>query len=179
MVGDDTVRHAPAADTGAGAGENPAPASFAKRVTPTSKTAVDPAYDDGFTVLVFDDEPASPVVANSSGNSSGKPFPALVEVVANGSGKTASTSGNSVVANLPLLSELDEFNTENDEEVTEVTQGWRLEKNTNGHYRWRWQIKSADGNPITYKTKSGRTAYKRGSKYVQRKIAEKITNESG
>jgi hypothetical protein len=40
--------------------------------------------------------------------------------------------------------------------------GRRLEVNSNGRYRWRWQIKDINGNPII--TPSGN--YKRGSEYV-------------
>lgn len=44
--------------------------------------------------------------------------------------------------------------------------GWRLEGNSNGMTRWRWQMKDEMGKPITYITTSGKTGYKRGSKYV-------------
>lgn len=56
-----------------------------------------------------------------------------------------------------------------DDEITEIEKGWRLEKNSNGYYRWRWQLKHNDGAPVTYVNKSGKIAYKRGSKYVGKK----------
>lgn len=49
--------------------------------------------------------------------------------------------------------------------------GWRMEKNTNGYYRWRWTIKDAQGNSVKYITDKGKTAYKRGSQYVRIKDA--------
>lgn len=55
---------------------------------------------------------------------------------------------------------------DNAKEVTETAKGWRMEKNSNGYYRWRWQMKSSSGKPITYTTKSGKVGYRRGSKYV-------------
>lgn len=45
-----------------------------------------------------------------------------------------------------------------------VAKGWRIEPSGN-YWRWRWQLKDELGNSITYKMKSGKTGYKRGSKY--------------
>ena len=50
--------------------------------------------------------------------------------------------------------------------ITEIGKGWRLEKNSDGRLRWRWQVKDNAGNPITYVKSDGQTAYKRGSQYV-------------
>jgi hypothetical protein len=72
------------------------------------------------------------------------------------------SSGKSV---LPLVDEDIEFG----EDVTEISKGWRMEPNSNGYYRWRWQLKDDTGQPITYVNKSGKTGYKRGSKYVGKK----------
>lgn len=75
-------------------------------------------------------------------------------------------------SNLPLtledlpLTDGDEPDIELEEEIVDEARGWRLEQNSNGYYRWRWQLKDADGNPITYVNKSGNIGYKRGSKYV-------------
>ena len=44
--------------------------------------------------------------------------------------------------------------------------GWRLERKSNGYWRWRWSMKDDHGQPITYTTARGRVGYKRGSKYV-------------
>lgn len=55
---------------------------------------------------------------------------------------------------------------EDGETVQAAPSGWRIERNSNGRYRWRWQRKSPSGQPITYKTKTGKTAYARGSQYV-------------
>lgn len=80
-----------------------------------------------------------------------------------------------VVANFPKvvansrvepLATIDDFFTEETKVVEDLTSGWRLEKNNNGYYRWRWQMKESSGKSITYLTKSGKTGYKRGSKYV-------------
>jgi hypothetical protein len=50
--------------------------------------------------------------------------------------------------------------------ITEIGKGWRLETNSDGRLRWRWQEKDNAGNPITYVKPDGETAYKRGSRYV-------------
>lgn len=92
-----------------------------------------------------------------SGKSSGKP-----EVES--SGKT----------DLPLppkflpLTPDDDLDVEFDEDI-EQESGWRLEENSNGYYRWRWQLKNPDGSPVTYVNESGNIGYKRGSKYVGKK----------
>lgn len=52
------------------------------------------------------------------------------------------------------------------EEVGDFTKGWRIESNSNGKKRWRWQKKHADGTPETYINSSGKKGYSRGSKYV-------------
>lgn len=82
--------------------------------------------------------------AATSGASSGKPSAGLEEILATG-----------IVAKNML-------------------KGWRLEKNSNGAYRLRWQMKDASGKPITYTTRSGRVGYKRGSEYVTKHEAKQI-----
>jgi hypothetical protein len=76
-----------------------------------------------------------------------------------------------VVANPEVDSsgKLAEDEIEIDDEISDASDGWRLEKNSNGYYRWRWQMKDEDGQPVTYTTASGNTGYKRGSKYVGKK----------
>lgn len=51
-------------------------------------------------------------------------------------------------------------------QVVEALSGWRLERNSNGYFRFRWQIKDAHGSPDIYKTETGRVGYRRGSKYL-------------
>lgn len=91
-----------------------------------------------------------------------------------GTDEAVATSGNREVAtvqsDLPLVAnlidELPQFEIEDEQEITTVATGWRLERNSNGYYRWRWQMKDAAGQPITYVATSGKTAYRRGSQYV-------------
>lgn len=64
--------------------------------------------------------------------------------------------------------------------ITEIGRGWRLETNSDGRLRWRWQVKDNAGNPITYVKPDGETGYKRGSQYVgitQRGKAEEHDRE--
>lgn len=97
---------------------------------------------------------------NTSGKSSGKP-----EVESSGKN------------NLPLtnewIEELDLDDLEFNDEIDEVPASWRLEKNSNGFYRWRWQKKSPDGSPDTYVNSKGNLSYRRGSKYVPIEEAKK------
>ena len=53
------------------------------------------------------------------------------------------------------------------EDIDDGQKGWRLEQNSNGYWRWRWQLKDDEGDSITYVNKTGKTGYKRGSKYVK------------
>ncbi len=55
---------------------------------------------------------------------------------------------------------------EADEQAGGKLTGWRIEKNTNGFYRYRWQIKDETGQASTYITSSGNIGYRRGSKYL-------------
>jgi hypothetical protein len=50
--------------------------------------------------------------------------------------------------------------------IGQIGKGWRLEENSDGRLRWRWQVKDGRGNPVTYVTESGKTGYARGSQYV-------------
>lgn len=88
-----------------------------------------------------------------------------------------------VETNLPLVAslidELPQFEIEDEQEITAVATGWRLERNSNGYYRWRWQMKDAAGNAITYVATSGKTAYRRGSQYVSIKEAEEHGHGNG
>lgn len=124
------------------------------------------------TATVEGSEPAGeargnrPVSAAAiSGKSSGK-------LVAN---PEVESSGKSYLPlpaeNLPLTPD-DDPGIELEEEIDEEAQGWRMERNSNGYYRWRWQLKDADGNPITYVNSSGNVGYKRGSKYVTKEEAK-------
>ena len=75
---------------------------------------------------------------------------------------------------------LDDLTRGNSTGITEIGKGWRLERNSDGRLRWRWQVKDNAGNPITYVKSSGETAYSRGSKYVgitQLEEAEKHDSE--
>ncbi len=78
------------------------------------------------------------------------------------SGKTFATNPTEF---LPLTPD-DDLDVQFEDENIEQETGWRLEQNTNSYYRWRWQLKEADGRPSTYTTSSGKIGYKRGSKYV-------------
>ncbi|MEZ4594554.1 MAG: hypothetical protein R3D55_25930 [Chloroflexota bacterium] len=69
---------------------------------------------------------------------------------------------------MPLTPD-DDFEVEFEDEDIEQESGWRLEENSNGYYRWRWQLKHPDGSPVTYVNNSGNIWYKRGSKYVGKK----------
>lgn len=51
------------------------------------------------------------------------------------------------------------------QQVDGFSKGWRLEQ-AGKYWQWRWQSKDANGNTITYQTKSGKKGYKRGSQYV-------------
>lgn len=85
------------------------------------------------------------------------------------------TSGKWSIAD--AVDELPQFDFEDEREITEVAAGWRLERNSNGYYRWRWQMKDATGNPITYVATSGKSSYRRGSQYVSIREAEAIEND--
>jgi hypothetical protein len=82
-----------------------------------------------------------------------------------------------LVAN--LIDELPRFEIEDEQEITAVATGWRLERNSNGYYRWRWQMKDALGNAITYVATSGKRSYRRGSQYVSIKEAEEHGHGNG
>lgn len=76
------------------------------------------------------------------------------------------SSGKSLSENLPLTDETDTDIELGDDIDAAITQGWRLEENSNGYWRWRFQEKDDDGNPITYVNSAGGVVYKRGSHYV-------------
>ena len=66
-----------------------------------------------------------------------------------------------------------------DSDVTGALTGWRIERNNNGFYRYRWQIKDGRGNPDVYITSSCKTGYRRGSKYLPKlKALQEIHNGS-
>ncbi len=85
------------------------------------------------------------------------------------------TSGKWSIAD--AVDELPQFDLDDEEEITQVAAGWRLERNSNGYYRWRWQMKDAAGNPLTYVATSGKSSYRRGSQYVSIREAEAIEND--
>lgn len=103
---------------------------------------------------------------NGAGSSGKSPAPT--------SGKPeVATSGKSAKHNLPLTA-ADDDDIQFEDEIIETEQGWRLERNSNGYYRWRWQLKNDSGEPVTYVNKSGNTGYKRGSKYVPIEEANRL-----
>jgi len=53
------------------------------------------------------------------------------------------------------------------EDIKEPVKGWRLEQNSNGYWRWRFQMKGHNGAAVTYTDRSGKIAYKKGSQYVK------------
>jgi hypothetical protein len=61
---------------------------------------------------------------------------------------------------------LDEFFGGKNVKISKVSKGWRLERNSDGRLRWRWQVKDNAGNSITYAKPDGQLGYKRGSEYV-------------
>ena len=50
--------------------------------------------------------------------------------------------------------------------ITEIGKGWRLEWNSDGRLRWRWQVKDNAGETVTYRKEDGTLGYARGSRYV-------------
>ena len=79
---------------------------------------------------------------------------------------------------LPLTADIED-ELEFHEEIETQQTGWRLEKNSNGYWRWRWQLKDDNGESITYVNASGNTGYKRGSKYVNIKKARAEADKRG
>ena len=109
----------------------------------------------------------------SAQKSSGKPRPATSgKVVAN---PEVESSGKSHLPlppqNLPLTAN-DEDDLQFHQEIEDQQKGWRLEKNSNGYWRWRWQLKDDGGQSVTYVNEGGNVGYKRGSKYVKIKQAK-------
>lgn len=106
---------------------------------------------------------------NSAKKSSGKTPP---PISGKSSGKPEVESSGKTDLPLPPkflpLTPDDGLDVEFDEDI-EQESGWRLEENSNGYYRWRWQLKNPDGSPVTYVNESGNIGYKRGSKYVGKK----------
>lgn len=71
-----------------------------------------------------------------------------------------------VVANDDFATTEPEDDFEIEDEIDGRIDRWRIEKNSNGAFRYRWQLKDDVGNPITYETASGGIGYRRGSKYL-------------
>ena len=61
---------------------------------------------------------------------------------------------------------LDDIDRGKSAEVDEISKGWRLETNSDGRLRWRWQVKDGAGNSATYAKPDGNLGYTRGSRYV-------------
>jgi hypothetical protein len=61
---------------------------------------------------------------------------------------------------------LDDIDRGKSSHITKIGKGWRLETNSDGRLRWRWQVKDDDDAPVTYVNDSGKTVYVRGSYYV-------------
>jgi hypothetical protein len=99
--------------------------------------------------------------------SSGKNPPATSgKLVAN---PEVETSGKSILPlvkkDLPLTADTDD-DIELGDDVSKAAKGWRLEENSDRYWRWRWQLKDDNGDPVTYVNKSGNVVYKRGCEYV-------------
>lgn len=110
---------------------------------------------------------SKPKAGEPSKKSSGKNPPATSgKLVAN---PEVETSGKSVttspIKNLPLTADTDD-DIELGDDVSKAAKGWRLEENSDGYWRWRWQLKDDNGKPVTYVNKKGKTVYKRGCEYV-------------
>lgn len=79
--------------------------------------------------------------------------------------------------NLPLTAETDD-DIELGDDVSKAAKGWRLEENSDGYWRWRWQRKDHNGKPVTYVNKSGKVVYKRGCEYVPINEVEKAKEDA-
>jgi hypothetical protein len=79
------------------------------------------------------------------------------------------TSGKSIATSppkdLPLTADTDD-DIELGDDVSKAAKGWRLEENSDGYWRWRWQLKDDNGDSVTYVNKAGNVVYKRGCEYV-------------
>ena len=112
---------------------------------------------------------------------------AIRDVVANSRAVLVANTTVNVVASAPVVANLDGVVVATNEiattayeqvatnpiftvgnEITGRLSQWRIERNSNNYYRWRWQKKTASGKPVTYQTGSGKTGYRRGSKYLPR-----------
>lgn len=86
------------------------------------------------------------------------------------SGKSFATSGKSrplpESRDLPPIAEADP-DVVLQEDIKRPVRGWRLEQNSNGYWRWRYQEKADDGRVVMYHNRTGKIAYKRGSQYVK------------
>lgn len=111
----------------------------------------------------------------TSGKTSGKPE---VETSGKLPKPLVASDPQSKSDNLPLTDDSDS-DIELGAEVSKKAKGWRLEQNSDGYWRWRWQKKDNDGNPVTYVNKSGKTGYKRGCEYVPIKDVGKAKEEAG
>jgi hypothetical protein len=131
--------------------------------TGETRTAVSPA--DGVAPGQGGSGVASePVAETAVKQTSGKSTDSGKKVVAKSSGKPE-------VQNLPLTAVTDD-DIQLGDDIDRTAKGWRFEQNSNGYYRWRWQLKDDFGNPVTYVNKSGKVDYKRGSEYVRIKEAK-------
>ena len=91
------------------------------------------------------------------------PIQTVAKTVANPEVETQFATGGKLTDSDDLL---DDFFGGKNAKVSKVSRGWRLERNTDGRLRWRWQVKDGRGQTITYVTDSGKTGYTRGSEYV-------------
>ncbi|CUS04258.2 protein of unknown function [Candidatus Promineifilum breve] len=96
--------------------------------------------------------------------------------------RQVATSGKSNDAARPANPDLP-LNIETDsdiqlgDDVKRPVKGWRLERNSNTYWRWRYQSKNDDGSPVTYVNQAGKTAYKKGSQYVKLRDLERAREE--
>lgn len=123
---------------------------------------------------------APEIVSGSSGKSSGKPAESISgksqeKVVAN---PEVEVVADHKFATTEIESDFDD-DFEFESEAAGILKGWRIEKNSNGYYRYRWQLKNEDGEAVTHIMSSGKTGYKRGSKYLPRLQAVQELGKNG
>lgn len=126
--------------------------------------------------VAVDSVPAATAGRGTAVARSGKTAPASSGK--SGAGVVAKVVANPEVESGFATNEPDE-DFEADGEASGKLSGWRIERNTNGFYRYRWQIKDRSGKPETYVTSTGGTGYRRGSKYLPRTNALQELKSNG
>ena len=64
------------------------------------------------------------------------------------------------------LQELDDDEITDSTDITQSGRGWRLERNSDGYWRWRWQLTDSDGQSVSYIAANGKRRWRRGSQYI-------------